>query len=82
MFKVDNKATKTTPLAPATLLKKETLAQVFSCEFCEISENTFFLQLTTYKKNDKTTTHRDKDDSKLGKRQSTNSSMVKKEVVL
>ena len=42
MFKVDNKATKTTPLAPATLLKKETLAQVFSCEFCEISENTFF----------------------------------------
>ena len=27
---------------PATLLKKETLAQVFSCEFCEISKNTFF----------------------------------------
>ena len=26
---------------PATLLKKETLAQVFSCEFCEISKNTF-----------------------------------------
>ena len=26
---------------PATLLKK-TLAQVFSCEFCEISKNTFF----------------------------------------
>ena len=25
----------------ATLLKKETLAQVFSCEFCEISMNTF-----------------------------------------
>ena len=23
-------------------IKKETLAQVFSCEFCEISENTFF----------------------------------------
>ena len=23
-------------------LKKETLAQVFSCEFCEISKNTFF----------------------------------------
>ena len=22
-------------------IKKETLAQVFSCEFCEISENTF-----------------------------------------
>ena len=27
---------------PATLLKKETLAQVFYCEFCEISKNTFF----------------------------------------
>ena len=23
------------------LMKKETLAQVFSCEFCEISKNTF-----------------------------------------
>ena len=26
---------------PALLLKKETLAQVFSIEFCEISKNTF-----------------------------------------
>ena len=26
----------------ATLLKKETLAQVFSCEFCEIFKDTFF----------------------------------------
>ena len=26
---------------PATLLKKETLAQVFSCESCEISKNAF-----------------------------------------
>ena len=25
------------------LFKKETLAQVFSCQFCEISKNTFFL---------------------------------------
>ena len=24
------------------LIKKETLAQVFSCELCEISKNTFF----------------------------------------
>ena len=23
-------------------IKKETLAQVFSCEFCEISKNTFY----------------------------------------
>ena len=30
---------KVTDLRPATLLK-ETLAQVFSCEFCEISKNT------------------------------------------
>ena len=26
---------------PATLFKKKTLAQVLSCEFCEISENIF-----------------------------------------
>ena len=25
-------------------IKKETLAQVFSCEFCEISNNTFFTE--------------------------------------
>ena len=25
----------------ATLFKKETLAQMFSCEFCEISKSTF-----------------------------------------
>ena len=30
-----------TCLRPATLLKKETLAQVFSCEICEISKNIF-----------------------------------------
>ena len=29
---------------PATLLKKETLAQVFSCKLCEISKNTFFTE--------------------------------------
>ena len=29
-------------LRPTTLLKKETLGQVFSSEFCEISKNTFF----------------------------------------
>ena len=36
-------------LRPATLLKKETLAQAFSCQFCEISKNTFFMEhlLTT-----------------------------------
>ena len=31
-------------LAPATLFKKETLAQVSSCEFCEISKNTSFTE--------------------------------------
>ena len=29
-------------LRPATLLKKESVAQVFYCEFCEIFRNTFF----------------------------------------
>ena len=29
------------PGFPATLFKKETLAQMFFCEFCQISQNTF-----------------------------------------
>ena len=33
---------KVAGLRHATLLKKETLPLVFSCEFCEISKNTFF----------------------------------------
>ena len=37
-------------------------------------------QATSYKKNDKTTVNKDSDDSNLIKRQSANSSMVKKEV--
>ena len=28
----------------ANFIKKETLAQVFSCEFCKISKNTFFTE--------------------------------------
>ena len=32
---------KVADLRPATLLKKETLEQVFSSELCEISKNTF-----------------------------------------
>ena len=28
-------------------IKKEILAQVFSCQFCEISKNNFFLQNTS-----------------------------------
>ena len=31
-------------LFQTNLFKKETLAQVFSCEFCEISKNTFFTE--------------------------------------
>ena len=31
-------------LRPATLFKKETLVQVFSCEFCQISKDTFFTE--------------------------------------
>ena len=34
-------------MRPATLLKKETLAQVFSCEFCEISKNIFLQNAST-----------------------------------
>ena len=30
--------------AACSFIKKETLAQVFSCEFCEISKNTFFTE--------------------------------------
>ena len=31
------------PLPPAcNFIEKETLAQVFSCKFCEISKNTFY----------------------------------------
>ena len=29
---------------PATFFKEETLAQVFPCEFCQISKNTFFTE--------------------------------------
>ena len=35
---------KVSGLRSATLNKKETPAQVFSCEFCEISKNTFFIE--------------------------------------
>ena len=31
-------------VAGLNFIKKETLAQVFSCEFCEISKNTFFIE--------------------------------------
>ena len=37
---------------PATFLKKETPTQLFFCEFCEISKNTYFvehLQTATFK---------------------------------
>ena len=35
---------KVTALRPEILFKKETLTQVFSCEFCIISKNTFFTE--------------------------------------
>ena len=31
-------------LQACSFIKKETLAQVFSCEFCEISKNIFFVE--------------------------------------
>ena len=35
---------KVAGLRPATLWKKQTLAQVLSCEFCEIFKNAFFTE--------------------------------------
>ena len=35
---------KVAGLRPTTFIKKETTAQVFSCELCEISKNTFFIE--------------------------------------
>ena len=32
------------PPQTCNFIKKETLAQVFSCEFCETSKNTFFTE--------------------------------------
>ena len=34
---------------PAALLKKETLAQLFSCELCEIFKNTYVTELLLYR---------------------------------
>ena len=35
---------KVAGIKAATLLKKETLAQVLSCGFCEIFKNTYFIE--------------------------------------
>ena len=32
------------------IIKKETLAQVFSCEFCEIFKNTIFIEHLCFRK--------------------------------
>ena len=34
-------------------IEKETLARVFSCEFCEISKNTFFYRIPLMTASDK-----------------------------
>ena len=41
-FQVDRNWQITFNVFKKLKIKKETLAQVFSCEFCEISKNTFF----------------------------------------
>ena len=44
---------RTSFVEACNFIKKETLAQVFSCKFCEISKNTFFtehLRATTSEK--------------------------------
>ena len=42
MIKIADKPWQIRGLGPASLLRKKTLAQVFSCEFCEIDKNTFY----------------------------------------
>ena len=42
MIKIADKPWQIIGLGPATLLKKKTLAQLFSCEFCEIYKSTFY----------------------------------------
>ena len=42
MIKIADKPWQIIGLGPATLLRKKTLAQAFSCEFCEIYKNTFY----------------------------------------
>ena len=42
MIKIADKPWQIIGLGPATLLRKNTLAHVFSCEFCEIYKNTFY----------------------------------------
>ena len=42
MIKIADKPWQIIGLGPATLLRKKTLAQVFSCEFCEIYKNNFY----------------------------------------
>ena len=45
---IKKRVTNKTPVPESpevcNFIKKETLAQVFSCEFCEISKNTFFFR--------------------------------------
>ena len=39
---LENQQPEVVYIKRCNFIKKETLAQVFSCEFCEISKNTFF----------------------------------------
>ena len=42
VIKIADKPWQIIGLGPATLLRKKTLEQVLSCEFCEIYQNTFY----------------------------------------
>ena len=42
--KISSYKKKLKPASACNFIKKETLAQMFSCEFCEISKNTFFTE--------------------------------------
>ena len=43
-LEISQTSQENTCLLACNFIKKKTLAQVFSCEFCEISKNTFFIE--------------------------------------
>ena len=41
-LEISQNSQENTSAQACNFIKKETLAKVFSCEFCEVSKNTFF----------------------------------------
>ena len=44
ILEISQNSQENTCASACNFIKKETLAQVFSCKFCEISESTFFTE--------------------------------------